>query len=131
MDEFETPLQKAERHFAEGKARVSRQKALVAELEKGGFTQASAIGRQLLGEMQNYLIIALEHLEQERRGARQELDRHEPGVPAGVKVSEADRIRPLIVGDQHEGMSVPSCAPPDRGIIRYGKVQRIRNPFCW
>ena len=66
VKEIETRLQRAARHFAGAKARLRRQKALVAELEKDGQAQAAAIGR----DMQNFLVEALEHLEQERRCKR-------------------------------------------------------------
>lgn len=64
----EDALARAARHVAEGEARVARQAAIVAEMERDNHLQAAAQARQVLATPQETLTLELwrEHLRLER-----------------------------------------------------------------
>ena len=59
----ETVLEMARRHVCEGEKRVERQKAIIAAMDKGNYTRAAALGRQVLETMRASLDIAKRHLQ--------------------------------------------------------------------
>lgn len=63
MDLHETPLEMAQRHVAEGEARVMHQVALIAKLAQQGHDTVEA--ETLLGTMRDTLRLMYEHLAHE------------------------------------------------------------------
>jgi hypothetical protein len=59
----ETVLEMARRHVCEGEKRVERQTAIIAAMDKGNYTRAAALGRQVLETMRASLDIAKRHLQ--------------------------------------------------------------------
>jgi hypothetical protein len=61
MSAAETPLEEAERHIREYEARITRQEALVGEMERHGHAQAAARARDLLKTFRETLRVAQDH----------------------------------------------------------------------
>jgi hypothetical protein len=59
----ETMLEMARRHVCEGEKRVERQMAIIAAMEKGNYTRAAALGRQVLETMRVTLDVAKHHVQ--------------------------------------------------------------------
>ena len=58
----ETELERARRRVREGKERVARQAAIVAELERDNHSAAAALARRLLRTLRSSLNLAKDHL---------------------------------------------------------------------
>ena len=61
-DRLETELEMARRHVREGEERVTRQAAIVAELERDSHAKAAVLGRELLKTMLTILDFQKRHL---------------------------------------------------------------------
>lgn len=62
----ETKLQEAERHVRESEDRISKQKALIAELRRAGREESLSIAMTLLENQEKFHRLAVNHLELER-----------------------------------------------------------------
>ena len=62
-DRAETPLELAERHVAEGEARIARQKAIVEAMDRDNHPITAEQARRVLAVMKETLRLLRQHLE--------------------------------------------------------------------